>query len=121
MKVKIRMPYPGAAISVNHYTGRRKDGGVYVKPEAKQWMDALGWLIKTQHIEDWKIPLHVTISGVFKDLRSCPDIHNLVKVTCDAIEEVTGINDQNYTTETKEPQIDSNHEPEVIITIQGAD
>lgn len=117
-EVTVKISYPGSCISVNHYLGRTKDGREYVRSEALDWQITLGWMVKTAHIEDWKLPLKITISGIFKNLRSCPDIHNLVKVTCDAIEEVTGLNDRNFKTETKEPQIDGSKEPEIIITIQ---
>ena len=93
----VAMPYPGAVISVNHYLGRRKNSyGTYVKSEAKAWADELGWKIKTAHLEEWSLPLTVRCDGRFKDLRSTPDLSNLSKVTLDAIEECTGINDQNY-------------------------
>lgn len=112
------MPYIGSVISVNHYTGRRKDGGVYVKSEAKAWMDELGWVIKTAHIEDWKLPLSVTCSGVFRDKRSTPDLSNLSKCTLDAIEEVTGINDQNMRWHDGTIKLNKGVDPYLIITIE---
>ncbi len=115
--VTIKMPYIGNVLSVNHYLGRRR-GGYYVKPETKQWMEELGWLIKSHHIEEWKLPLKVTCDGVFKDKRGQPDIHNLMKVICDSIEEVTGVNDKHYQTETGSAIIDKNLEPELTITIE---
>ena len=115
--VTIEMPYPGAVISVNHYLGRSRYGTTYVKPEAKSWMDELGWRIKEYHIEDWKQPIKVSISGVFKDKRSTPDLSNLTKVCLDAIEETTGINDKYMQTATTDPLIGT-EEPVIIITIQ---
>lgn len=91
MKVKIEIAYSGSIISVNHYKYR---GGVYTKPEAKAFMEELGWLLKPYHLEEWKLPLSVTCSGRFKDRRSQPDLSNLSKVILDAIEETTGINDR---------------------------
>lgn len=88
------MPYI-KDLSVNHYLGRRKGGRYYVKQEVKEWMEELGWKIKLAHIEDWRLPLQVTCFGMFKDKRSTPDLSNLSKVTLDAIEEVTGINDRD--------------------------
>ncbi len=93
--VTIEMPYPGDVISVNHYLGRRRDGGVYVKAEAKAWMDHFGWLIKSEHIEEWDLPLTVKCDGRFQNQRSQPDLSNLSKCILDAIEETTGINDVN--------------------------
>ena len=92
--VTIEMPYPGDVISVNHYLGRRRDGGTYVKAEAQAWMTHFGWLIKTEHIEEWDRPLEVICSGQFKDKRSQPDLHNLSTVICNAIEDTTGVNDR---------------------------
>ncbi len=92
--ITIEMPYI-KDLSVNHYLGRRRGGGYYVKKEVKAWGEELGWLIKTQHIEDWKLPLHVTCDGQFADARSAPDLSNLSKVILDAIEETTGINDRD--------------------------
>jgi len=94
--ITVSIGYPGSVISVNHYTGRRKDGGTYVKAEARAFQVELGWLLKTAHIEDWNMPIHVTCSGLFKDKANTPDLSNLSKVILDGIEELTGVNDQNY-------------------------
>lgn len=114
----IAMPYPGDCISVNHYRGRNKEGREYVRAESQAWMDMLGWLIKTQHIEDWWRPLRVTCSGVFKDGRSAPDLSNLSKCTLDAIEEATSINDRDMRWHDGERTIDAAAEPELRITIE---
>ncbi len=90
--ITVEMPYIGASLSVNHYKFR----GRFTKPETKEWMDSLGWLIKSAHIEEWKLPITVRCSGRFKDLRGTPDLSNLSKVILDAIEETTGVNDRNY-------------------------
>jgi len=90
----VEIGYPGAVISVNHYRGRTRDGGEYVKSEAREWMDELGWCIKPAHIEDWKRPLSVTCNGMFRNKAAQPDLSNLSKCTLDAIEDVTGVNDR---------------------------
>ena len=120
-EVTVQIPYPGSVISVNHYLGRRKNGGHFVQKSARQWKDLLGWAIKSYHIEDWQLPIKVTVNGVFKDLRSCPDPHNLVKVIADSIEEVTGLNDRDFKTETGEPLIDPTVEPYLLIKIEVED
>lgn len=94
-KIVVQMPYIGSDLSVNHYLGRARSGKMYVKGSVVSWKEELGWKIKGDHIEDWKLPLTVKCSGVFKDNRSRPDLHNLAKIICDSIEEVTGINDRN--------------------------
>lgn len=117
-EITISMPYPGAVISVNHYRGRRKDGQEYVRPEARAWMEQLGWLIKTQHIEGWQLPLHVTCSGRFQRHNRAPDLSNLSKCTLDAIEEATGLNDRDFRWHDGQRIIDAGSEPELRITIE---
>jgi len=101
-KIVVNIEYPGAFISVNHYKYKH-----FTKPEAKQWAETLGWLIKAAlaqytmpPIEDWNQPITVRVDGVFKDKRSAPDLHNLLKIICDVVEEVSGINDRTFLTET---------------------
>jgi len=95
-KETIKIDYPGGVISVNHWKGRRRDGGTYTKQAALDWMNELGWLIKYMHIEDWSLPLSIKCSGYFKDERSAPDLSNLSKCTLDAIAAVTGHNDKDF-------------------------
>ena len=113
----IEIAYPGSVISCNHYKYR---GGIYTKPEARAFMVELGWLIKQYHIEDWEPPLRVKCDGRFSNRRRCPDLHNLLKIICDSIEEVTGINDKYFKTETGDAVIDKNAEPMLWITISDA-
>jgi len=110
--ITVKMDYIGKELSVNHYKYK-----YYTKPEVKEWMDELGWLIKGHHIEEWRLPLKVTCDGVFKDKRSQPDIQNLMKVICDSIEAVTTINDKYFETETGTGIIDKGKDPELTITI----
>ena len=91
-KVTVEMPYVGGVLSCNHY---KYKGGMYTRREVKDWMEALGWQIKSAHIEDWKRPISVTCDGLFKDKNNQPDLSNLSKVILDAIEEVTGVNDRD--------------------------
>ena len=116
--ITIEMPYIGAVLSVNHYLGRTRYGTIYVKRDVKKWKESLGWLLKTSHIEDWKLPLQILVGGVFRDKRSCPDLHNCLKVICDAIEELTGINDRYFRTETGQPTIDKTKTPSLFITVK---
>ena len=118
--VSVTIGYPGCDISVNHYTGRRRDGGTYVKAQAKAFMDELGWLLKTYHIEEWNMPIIVTCSGKFKDKNNTPDLSNLSKCVLDAIEELTGINDQNYRWRDGTICWQKDEEPELLITVEEA-
>jgi len=115
----IRMDYPGDCISVNHYLGRRKGGGYYVKQEATDFKEELQWLLKRCHLEDYKLPLEVTCSGYFKNERSAPDVHNLLKIIADSIQELTGIDDKNYHMYAGQRNIIGNREPPyLLITIK---
>ncbi len=93
-EVKIGMPLI-KDLSVNHYKGRRRDGGEYVKKPVAKWMEDMGWILKPYHLEDWKLPLTVRCDIVQSDKRT-RDISNYSKVVLDAIEDLTGINDTNY-------------------------
>ena len=114
--VTIELAYPGSVISVNHYKHR---GGFYTKPEARTFMEELGWKVKAYHIEDWKRPLQVTCSGVFKDKRSQPDLSNLSKVILDAIQEATGVNDRDM--RWHDGQVLYGSKPVLMITIEEND
>ena len=116
----IKMPYIGAALSVNHYLGRRKDGGYYVKQATKDWGEEFGWLLKHLHLEDWKLPLQVRCDGVFKDARSSPDLSNLSKVILDFIEDTTGINDKDMRWHDGNRDI-KDEEPYLLITIKESE
>ena len=111
----IRMPYIGG-LSVNHRLGRRKDGGYYLKKAVKDWNEEFGWLLKKLHLEDWRLPLQVKCDGVFKNLRSAPDLNNLVKIT-DVIQEISGINDKDMRWVDGTRKIKA-EEPHLLITIK---
>ncbi len=117
---QIIMPYIGSCLSVNHYLGRRRNGGYYVKEETKNWKEELGWLIKKLHLEDWKLPLEVTCSATFHSEQRACDVANFSKVILDIIEEVTGINDANFRWRDGTRTIDKNCDPYLLITIQEA-
>lgn len=116
----VKIDYPGNCISVNHYLGRRRDGGYYIKPETKQFKEELQWLLKPLHLEDYKLPLTVTCSGYFKDERSAPDLSNLSKIIMDTIEELIGIDDSNYRWRDGTRNISKEGAPYLLITIQEA-
>ena len=113
----IKIDYPGSVISCNHYLGRNMHGGTYVKPEARVWMTELGWMIAHLHIEDWAFPIDILCSGHFKDSRSAPDLSNLSKCTCDAIQDITGHNDKDFRWHDGN-RIIGEPEPYLLITIR---
>ncbi len=114
----IRMPYAGSCLSANHYLGRRKGGGYYIKPETKAWKEEFQWLLQHCHIEDYKLPIEVTCSGYFKNERSAPDLSNLSKVILDSIEELTKMNDKDFRWHDGKRVIDKGCNPYLLITIK---
>ena len=116
--VTIKIDYPGSCITVNHYLGRTRTGNLYVKKEAQEWADELTALLIQSPARYLKAPIKVNISGVFKNARQTPDIHNLLKLICDTIQRYTGINDREYKTETEIPVIDKFQQPHLVITIE---
>jgi len=113
----IRIPYPGSVISVNHYQGRRRDGGTYIKPEAQAWMTELGWVAKLLHLDDWELPLHITCDGFFRNERAAPDLSNLAKCALDAIEEVCNHNDKDFRWHDGKRVIGVKEAPYLLLTI----
>ncbi len=116
-KIVIGIDYPGCVISVNHYKYK-----YYTKPEAKAWMETLGWLVKAaiakgNHppLSEWKLPLTVRCDGTFIDKRSTPDLSNLSKVIMDAIQEVS-VNDRYF--RWKDGDISYGKEARLTIAIQ---
>ena len=110
----VKIEYPGSFISVNHY---KFAGGRYTRPEAKHWMNSLGWLLAEQYV-DWsklKLPLEVRCDACFKDGRH-PDLSNLSKVILDTIQRVSGINDKYM--RWQDGNITFGDYPALIITIK---
>jgi hypothetical protein len=112
----IRMPYPGCVITENHYLGRNGKSS-YVKPEAREWQNDLIQLIKNCKVQDWTLPLKITVSGVFKNDRERCDLHNL-KILYDSIQKATGLNDKDYHTETIPGVIDKEQSPHLDIKLE---
>lgn len=113
----IKIDYPGSCISVNHYLGRRKDGGSYIKADAKDWIEQFQWLLKRCHLDDFTLPLVVSCSGFFKSEKNAPDLSNLSKVILDSIEGITGINDKNMRWHDGDRIIDVKGSPYLLINI----
>lgn len=114
-EITVEMPYIGGVLSTNRY----KTALGITRRQVQNWMDELGWLVKSAHIEDWKLPLTVTCSGQFKDRRSVPDLSNLSKVILDALEDVSGVNDRDMRWRDGYIEIAYDKEPTLFITIEG--
>ena len=114
-KLAVEMKYLGGVLSVNRYKW-----GVFTRPEVRQWMDELAFIIRamvnSQGLK-FDVPLKVQVDGIFKDKRATPDISNCVKVIADSVEDGVGINDRDFVVTTGEPQI--GEEAKLIITIGG--
>ncbi len=106
-------------LSVNSYRGRRADGREFVKSDIKEWKNALGWIIKLAHLEEWKLPLTVSCKAIFPD-NIKRDSHNLSKVVLDAIQEVSWVDDCNMLWHDEPPEVNRS-DPKLIITITESD
>ena len=101
--VRLEMAYlPN--LSKNSYKTR---GGI-IKSDVQRWMEQFSFMLRamvnSQGVS-FALPLKVKVDGVFEDRRSMPDLHNLLIVICDAVEDALGINDQFYKTETGQPEV----------------
>ena len=102
--LEVKMPYI-SGLSSNHY---KFFGGRYTKPEVKDWMRALKeeiYIMGLKNLLNRTPQVKVFISGTFKDKRSCPDIHNLVKIILDSIAPALGMNDRDIEVNTGIPKI----------------
>jgi hypothetical protein len=114
--IAFQLNYPGCVIAENNcYEGFGRNR--HMKPEAKAWSDELIWTIRRCGVENWKAPLKVTISGVFKNKQRCPDLQNM-KLVYDSIQTVTGLNDKFFATETIPPVINPEETPHLNIKIE---
>lgn len=118
METKIVMPLI-SNLSVNHYLIKSRHG-VFKRKEIKDWQEALGWQIKTSHIEDWKLPLTVKCDVVQNDKR-IRDISNYSKVVLDALEEASDVNDRDMRWQDGDILVRKDQEPALIITIRSND
>ena len=113
--VRLEMEYL-SNLSKNSY--KTREG--FVKSDVKKWMEQFSFMLRamvnSQDIS-FSLPLVVKVEGVFADRRSMPDLHNLLIVICDAIEDALGINDQFYKTETGQPQVGTR--PRIIVTVSS--
>ncbi len=117
--ITIHMEYIGSQLSVNHYLGK-SGNRFWVKKDTQQWMDELAWMVrmmaKSAQME-FKPPVKVFISGIFKNERARPDLDNLFKVVCDAVSDGLGIDDKWFTHETGSSQLQKFTVPTLIIEV----
>jgi len=113
----IQVPYV-KDLSVNHYLGRRKGSGYYVKPSVVRWKEEFGWLLKKLELDTWELPLSITCNATFKDGRSACDLSNLSKVICDTIQSVSGIDDKNFRWHDGKRDIIRGCDPYLLIVVK---
>lgn len=91
--IKIFLPYPP---SVNHYWGRAKNGGVFLKPLGQEFRKLVYYEFLKFKFPRLTGKLAIKIYVAFPDKRK-RDLDNLLKATLDAIEK-TGIveNDSQF-------------------------
>ena len=90
-----------------------------MKPEARQWKDALSCLAYME-CKDFTVPqpVQIGLSGRFKDNR-VPDLANLHKLVGDALQDALGINDKHFEFHDKGYTIDKNADPELYIWVEA--
>ena len=114
-ELTIEMAYLGGVLSVNRYKW-----GVFTRPEVRQWMDELAFIIRamvnSQGLK-FDVPLKVKVDGQFINKRATPDLHNIGKIVMDSVEDAVGINDRDFVVTIGKPQI--GEEAKLIITIGG--
>lgn len=115
------MDYPGKYISKNHLWQRGRRGAL--NPVAAAWKDALANSVRYAFLAEGitpVLPLTVTVSGSFTDKNHAPDMHNLVELIADAVEEGSGgLNDRDFGTVTHPPTYDRKAVPTITITISA--
>lgn len=101
----VPMDYPGAVISVNHCY-RHANGRKYLHRGARDWREhlaeSLGWALFGAGLRDVPLatPLIVRIDCAYRNEGEATDPNNLCKLTYDAIQAATGINDRHMQPET---------------------
>ena len=116
-ELTVEMSYLGGILSVNRYKW-----GVFTRPEVRQWMDELAFIIRvmvnSQGLK-FDVPLKVRVGGQFKDKRSMPDADNTLKIIGDSVSMGLGIDDKHFIYETKPFSVVKGDEAKLIITIGG--
>lgn len=91
-RVEFTLPWPP---SINNYYGRRKDGGVFLKPKTKKYLEYTPWLIKSK-CKNIKFDGKVKVNYIFATPdKGKHDIGNLYKAIDDSIEKAGLIKNDN--------------------------
>lgn len=118
MNVEVKMPYIGSCLSVNHYQGRRRGGGTFIKPETKEWMGLLTSLMRQKmKNKTFEKPVYITVRYTFKDRRCSCDPNNLHKVIADALQPVFG-NDKDFCFIDTPPVYNKGCDPVIVVSVR---
>lgn len=122
LEFTISMDYPGAVISKNHLW-RRGDRRRGMDRSAKRWkldlVDAVSNQLRYDRVAS-VVAVEGTITGTFLSRNHGPDLHNLIELVADAVEEATGSNDREAVWGTEPAVYDRDRVPEVRVTLRLA-
>lgn len=118
----VGMDYPGNAISKNHLWkgGNRRWG---MNDEAKRWKrdlaESVRMVLLTDGITSPCPPVTVRLEARFVDAGNAVDLHNIIEICADAVQEGTGINDRHFAVDVQPPSYDPRQLPciWVIVTV----
>lgn len=116
VSITVRPPYTGSVISVNHYRYPRSP---HLLPEAKKWQGDLTLMVRAETNRvgaQFESPVHIRLTGRYRNKRLSCDYDNLHKVIGDAIEAAIGINDKEFRWQNAEPEYGV-QQPEIVIEI----
>jgi hypothetical protein len=117
--ITVNMDYPGWSISKNGLWkgGNRRWG---MNDEAKRWKrnlaDAVKLSLIATEVFEPKPPVHVEVGGRFFDGNNAPDLHNLLELVMDSVQEGTGINDKHFSSTVTAPVI-VQAMPEIVVKV----
>lgn len=116
----IPMQYPGGGISKNRLWngGDRRHG---MTREARDWKATLamtiGWHLLSVGAQA-VVSVEGTIGGTFLDKGHAPDLHNLIELVADSVEEATGVVDRDHTWRTLPAEYDRDAVPEIRVGLK---
>lgn len=121
--VAVPMDYPGKAITKNHLW-RRGNRRLGMNPEAKRWRadlaESLRMVLLSERVETVLPPVRGAIGGHFLDRNNAPDLHNLIELVADAVQEATGVDDREHEWRTESPAYNPLRPPGVCVELELA-
>lgn len=86
----------GHPVSTNSMYGKRRTGGLYLKPAARQWKQDVGWMVRAKLAEEKvrSLPPALRISYAFQGVRA--DADNMVKAAQDGLAAALHLDDKQF-------------------------